>query len=224
MKALTTLIALTIIIVSTMFPAPTASGAGGEALEAAASTKPESLSHGPREIPAQLNPWFADYPLTIDVDGARIFASDPSRVTEAQNVLAGFAEAGIELPNLEIWTHDDLSGCRLSVEDDTPPAGVYFQRAGVDTIFQCGATFTLVHELAHAHDNNFLTDSDRDEFLSVRDADSWRNERWARAAGEHFADVVAWGLLDGTVRPSRTFPNDNDSLDAAFELAISFGN
>ena len=51
------------------------------------------------------------------------------------------------------------------------------------------------HEFAHVHDNKLLTDVERDEFLAIREADSWRNEQWHRAAGEHFADVVAWGRL-----------------------------
>jgi len=222
MKALTTFIALSIIAISITFPAPTQITSGGDAPQAVASLEPETLSHRSREIPAQRRPWFADYPLTIDVGTNRIYASDPDRVREVQDVLGRFAGAGIDLPDLEIWTHDDLSGCRLSVEDDTPPAGVYFQRAGVDTVFLCGTTFTLIHELAHSHDNNFLTDAERNEFLSIRDADSWRNGTWSRAAGEHFADVVAWGLMNGEVRPSRTMPNDNASLDDAFELAMSF--
>jgi hypothetical protein len=169
-----------------------------------------------------LRPWFADYPETTDVGDIRIYASDPARVREAQDVIDRFAEAGIELPKLEIWAHDDLSGCRLNVEDDTPPAGVYFQRAGADIVFQCGATFTLIHELAHVHENNFLTDAERGEFLALRRLDSWRSEKWSQAGGEHYADVMAWGLTDGGVRPSRNLPNDNASLDAAFEMAMGF--
>jgi hypothetical protein len=222
MKTSTTLIALS-LIASLTFSARTQPSSGGGTPEATASLETASLSHGPREIPANRQPWFADYPLTIDIDNVRIYASDPARVLEVQDAIVLFAAAGLELPYLEIWTHDDLSGCRLTVEDDTPPAGVYFQRGGVDTIFLCGTSFTLLHELAHAHDVNFLSDKDRDEFLAIRDADSWQNEKWARAAGEHFADVVAWGISGGTVRPSRTFPNDNASLDKAFELAAGFG-
>lgn len=224
MKALTTLIALSITVISITFFSQRPPSSGGESPGVvAASTEPEALSHGSQETPVRLRAWFADYPLTTDVGTARVYASDPDRVREARDVIARFAEAGLELPEMEIWTHDALSGCRLVIEDDTPPAGVYFQRAGADIVFQCGATFTLIHELAHVHDNNFLTDSERDEFLALRDADSWHNETWARSAGEHFADVVAWGLSDGQVRPTRTFPNDNASLDAAFELAMTFG-
>ena len=221
MKTSTTLIALS-LIASLTFSAPTQPNASGGTPEATASIETASLSHGPREIPAAHQPWFADYPETTDIDNVRVYASDADRVREVQDAVALFAEAGLALPYLEVWTHDDLSGCRLSLEDDTPPAAVYFQRGGIDTVFQCGASFTLLHELAHAHDVNFLSDEDRAEFLSIRDADSWRHEKWARAAGEHFADVVAWGVSGGSVRPSRTFPNDNASLEAAFELAAGF--
>ncbi len=43
----------------------------------------------------------------------------------------------------------------------------------------------------------------------------------AASAGEHFADVVAWDLTRGEVRPSRSFPNDDKSLEQAFGLALS---
>lgn len=223
MKALTTLIALTIISILIAYPAPSASKSqsSGEA-PAKASLENDPLSHGTWERPARLNPWYADYPFTADIEGARVYASDPDQVAEARDALDRFATAGIELPYVEIWAHDDLSGCRLNADDESPPAGVYFQRAGVDIIFQCGVLFTLLHELSHAHDVNFLSEDERAEFLSIRDADSWRHEKWARAAGEHFADVMAWGLTDGEVRPSRTRPNDNASLDAAFSKATSF--
>lgn len=169
-------------------------------------------------------PWLADYPHTSDIAGARVYAADPRRVQDVAWALEQFENAGLELPFVEVWAHEDLSGCRLSLEDDTPPAGVYFQRAGVDTVFWCGTRFTLLHELAHVHDTNFLTGDQRDRFTAIRDADAWRHETWNRAAGEHFADVVAWGLHGGTIRPSRTFPNDNVSLETAFELVMSFAH
>lgn len=228
MKALTTFLALTIFTISISFPAPRAPEPQlGGGTPSAASLESDPLSHGisqaTEEIPARLQPWYADYPETTDLDGARVYASHPDQVAEARTALDLFDVAGIELPYVEIWSHDSLSGCRLDPADDSPPAGVYFQRNGVDIVFQCGVLFTLLHELAHAHDVNFLHEDERQRFLRIRKAESWRHENWPSAAGEHFADVLAWGLTGGEVRPSRTLPNDNASLDKAFSMALGFG-
>ena len=72
-------------------------------------------------------------------------------------------------------------------------------------------------------DNHQLDEGDRERFLSIRQADAWSGVKWNRAGGEHLADVLAWGLGGGRVRPSRTFPNDDAGLAAAYEMAMSFG-
>jgi hypothetical protein len=219
MKALTTLMAIVSFLALTSFnEAETSPGLGSP--QSVAPARLDAISAPTRPLPASAQPWFADYPLTTEMDGARVYASDQKRIDQVQWALDQFAAAGIALPHLEVWTHADTSGCRFSLENEALFAGLYLQRGGVDTVYLCGTEFTLLHELTHVHDNNYLTDAERDQFLAIREADSWRNENWQRAAGEHFADVVAWGLTGGEVRPSRTFPNDDKSLEQAFDLAL----
>lgn len=220
MKALTALMALfSILSLASIDEAPAFTNAGSP--EPVVSARLAALAAPTRVIPDSARPWFADYPLTTEFEGARVYASEHRRIEDVQWALGQFAAAGIELPTVEVWTHADVTGCRFSLENEALFAGLYIQRNGVDTVFLCGTRFTMLHELAHVHDNNFLTDAERDEFLAIREADSWRNEQWQRAAGEHFADVMAWGLTDGEVRPSRSFPNDDTSLEQAFDLALS---
>ena len=220
MKALTAAIAL-ISFATVMPPATVPKPAQLEPVAFAAETQTADPRQN-RPSTLTVRPWHADYPHTTDIAGARVYASDPQQLLDVAWALDRLENAGLAMPGVEVWAHDDLSGCRRSVEDDTPPVGVYFQRDGVDTVFWCGTRFTLLHELAHVHDNNFLTPDQRTRFLAIRQADAWRHETWNRAAGEHFADVVAWGLHDRTIRPSRTLPNDDASLEEAFELAVSF--
>jgi hypothetical protein len=223
MKALTTLMALfTILALASFNEAPALNTPGSS--DSAVSAPPEAPDKPDRPIPDSARPWFADYPLTTDIDGARVYASDQGRIEDVAWALAQFAAAGIELPHVEVWTHADVTGCRFSLENDALFAGVFVQRRGVDTVYLCGTRFTMLHELAHVHDNNYLSDAERNEFLAIRDADSWRNNNWNRAAGEHFADVMAWGLTGGEVRPSRSFPNDDASLQHAFDLALSISS
>jgi hypothetical protein len=219
MKALTTLMAI-VGFLSLASGNETATYAASDSSAVVASARFPVPAATTRGIPAAARPWFADYPLTTDVNGARVYAADQRRIDQVRWALEQFADNGIALPHVEVWTHRDTAGCRLSLENETPFAGIYLQRGGVDTIYLCGTEFTLLHELAHVHDNNYLTDTERDRFIAIRRADSWRNERWHRAAGEHFADVVAWGLTGGEVRPSRAFPNDDAGLEQAFALAL----
>lgn len=227
MKAPTTLIALILaaaIAVSSGHSVTTEPRrSGGDALDAATASV-ESVPSASREVPATLRPSFADYPLSIDVETVTVYATDLQQLEEAQHVLTLFAEAGVTLPPLEIWSHHDYSGCRLSGDSAVPNAGVYVKRHDAHTVYTCADVFTLAHELAHAHANAFLTDNQRAAFVSTRDADAWRTDEWARSGSEHFADAVAWGVTNGAVRPSRTLPNDDASLQAAFDLALSFTN
>ena len=48
--------------------------------------------------------------------------------------------------------------------------------------------------------------------METRRATAWSGVEWRVAGGEHAADVIAWALLNGEVRPSRTLPNDDASL------------
>lgn len=170
----------------------------------------------PQPAPDRLRAWYADYPAATDIDGARVYADGPDAVAEVQWALDRFEHAGLALPHVEVWLHDDLSGCRSS--DGSLVVGYTTERAGRRIVLSCGTRFTLLHELGHVFVYEHLSDADRDAFTSTREADAWRADEWSRSGSEHAADVIAWGLHPGHVRPSRTLPNDDASLTEAFVL------
>jgi hypothetical protein len=169
------------------------------------------------ETPDRLRAWFADYPATVDIAGGRVFAETRTQVEDAVWALERFASVGLELPAIEFWMHADRIDC--DPRKEVPPLAFTLFRDGQAVVYSCSTRFALLHELGHVFGATHLSDADKTAFAAIRDADGWRAEEWARSASEHFADVIAWGLHPDHVRPSRTTPNDDASLTAAFALA-----
>lgn len=176
----------------------------------------EAISDPDRQ-PARIEAWYADFPATTDIAGGRVFAETPDQVQDARWALGRFAAAGLELPEVEFWMHADRVSC--DPRREVPPVAFVMIRDGRSIVFSCGTRFTLLHELGHIFGAAHFDDAQRDAFTAMRDADGWRADEWARSADEHLADVIAWGLHPDHVRPSRTKPNDDASLAAAFEFA-----
>ena len=161
----------------------------------------------------------ARYRVRADLDGSTVYAETSDQVEAVAWALGRFAAAGLALPNVEVRYHSDYSGCASTDGDAGTRAGYLAYGGGNFVVYLCGTRFTLLHELAHVWDVSALTDEVRAEFLVLRDADAWSHDTWARAGGEHLADVVAWGLQEDNVRPSRTKPNDDASLYEAYVAA-----
>jgi hypothetical protein len=172
----------------------------------------QTLSHeAPREIPSTHRRFVTE--------GATVYAETAAQVARVDWTLGRFAQAGLELPEVDVWYFADFSGCADPDDVSKQRSGYLILGEDKYTIYMCGVEFTLLHELAHVWDVSTLTEDLRRSFLAERDADAWSGVEWSRAGGEHPADVLAWGPQDGNVRPSRTMPNDNTSLYEAFELA-----
>ena len=212
MRSSRTALTITVLLAALGYAVGTPSEAGPAE---AAENVPASAAPV-RPVPSELRAWYADYPAATDIDGARVYAERPDAVTELRWALGRFAEAGLELPAVEVWMHDDLSGCR-SV-DGSLVVGYTTERAGRRVVYSCGTRFTLLHELGHVFVYEHLSDAERDAFTRTREADAWRTGEWSRSASEHAADVIAWGLHPEHVRPSRTLPNDDASLSEAFVM------
>jgi hypothetical protein len=212
MKAARPFAVTLILLVSLSGPAPVS--VTGKALGIAGLPV---QADAPAATPHHASPWLADYPATTDIEGGRIYAQRSAQVDDVRLALERFAAAGLELPLVEFWIHHDLIGCDTG--DGAPPVGFTTDRGGRHIIYSCGTHFTLLHELGHVYANGHLTDEARDAFVTMRDADAWRADTWARSASEHVADIIAWGLHPHHVRPSRTLPNDDASLEAAFVFA-----
>ncbi len=160
---------------------------------------------------------FAGAKYVEHVYGVVVFADTEAQVADVRFAVARFAEYGLELTEVEVRYFSD--GDRCTSADGRTRAGYLAFGNGSYVVYNCGTVFTLLHELAHVWDVQSLDDETREAFLAARGLDSWTHEEWAHAGGEHFADVLAWGLQDGNVRPSRTTPNDDESLSQAFEIA-----
>ena len=82
-----------------------------------------------------------------------------------------------------------------------------------------GSEMILLHELAHVWEAQSVHQSRHEPFMAMRDGvKSWAglDDAWAERGREHAANVIAWGLLEDPYPISRTYPNDPDSLMAAF--------
>ena len=96
MKALTTLMAiLSFLTLASFNEAPTYTGS--ESSETLATARFASLAASDRPTPATAQPWFADYPLTTDIAGARVYASEQARVDQVRWALERFAAEDIAL-------------------------------------------------------------------------------------------------------------------------------
>lgn len=93
------------------------------------------------------------------------------------------AEAGLQLPDLTISFPVNCDG----------RAGRYF--VGQNRVELCRVSLRLVlHELAHAWDDNNAVD--RQRFMEQRGIDHWYENGGPDSGGEQLAHVIAWGLLD----------------------------
>lgn len=155
--------------------------------------------------------------LAVRVGSATVYAENYDQVANVEFALSRFAELGLELAEFEVRYFADADKCASDSGRDR--AGYLTYGNGEYVVYNCGTVFTLLHEIAHVYDVQSLDDATRQEFLAERGLESWTHDEWAHAGGEHLADVLAWGLQDGNVRPSRTTPNDDESLLEAFVVA-----
>jgi hypothetical protein len=177
----------------------------------------EAPVHLASALPRMQEPWAADYPATVETDGATVYASELELVESVHWALERFAAADLDLPHVEVWMHSERWGCQGS--DIEPKAGYYVRRNGTHVIFSCGPRFILLHELAHVWDHHTLSADIRDAFLEERGLESWGGGEWRLRGAEHLANVIAWGLDDQHTRPMSTAPCDNAGLYRAFAVA-----
>ena len=118
--------------------------------------------------------------------------SDFNNVTWA---IERYAAADLELPPMIIEFHDDDSGCR-----------------GHDGLFRGGERpveihvctrnrYIVLHEMAHAWDHHNLTDAARQEFMELRDLETWGDHDvpWRDRGVEALAQTITWGLYDTAI-------------------------
>lgn len=168
-----------------------------------------AISHGP-DLQAP-----EPAPLPPPVGVATIYAETQEQADMAIWATDRMAAAGLPLPATTIYLHTDRADC--SSDPNRLLNGYYAQVDGENIVHSCGNRWTLLHELAHVWDKNYLDDEKRQLVLDHQGLKSWSHETWNQAGGEHLASIVAWAL-EGT-HPTRIGYYDQQHLAAAYELA-----
>ena len=120
--------------------------------------------------------------------------------TMTTRVASLFAEAGLELPPVEIRRHHDTAGCngheglhRTSAERSvidicTTESDDYEER-------------TILHELGHAWSFHYLDPEHRRAFQELRGWEHWlgNDVEWEDNGAEQAAEVIVWALSDHSV-------------------------
>ena len=123
-----------------------------------------------------------------------------------------FEIAELEVPEVEVHFHQDLSSCGghlgyakggridLCMSEVDPPA----RRA-------------LLHEMGHIWLDENVTPLARPLFLGLRDLPSWNslNDPWNLRGYEQGAEVMAWALGEGIITPSIP-DNEAEKLELAY--------
>ena len=146
---------------------------------------------------------------------------DDADVALARWAFDRFDQAGLELPPLSLSFHDDRSGCEGHVgyyRPGTPPS---IDICGFNwDLFLVTPKKTILHELAHAWDQQTLDNQTRNRFLDARELDTWQDNSvaWEKQGIEHAAEVIAWGLMDEDLLLVSIGETDSVQLADAFEL------
>jgi hypothetical protein len=130
-----------------------------------------------------------------------------------------YRAAGLVLPPVRVAFHAGTDGCR---------GNVGYQVNGridlcVRLAMEGGPERIVLHELAHAWCDEHLTDAARIAFMQSRRLASWNGSTadWRQRGYEQAAEIIAWGLGEGTLHPQIDGVNDPDALAAGFRLLTS---
>ena len=146
-------------------------------------------------------------PIEINFSQSPVISEQPSRPltvigaaekdhTRLEAAIELFADEGLQLPPLIVRFSEDRMVCNTN-------AGIY-RRArwsndlSTDYIAICSTVrVDLVHELAHAWEQNNLSDQIRSQFMEHWGLEHWlsRDVDWHQRAGEKAANTIAFGLI-----------------------------
>jgi hypothetical protein len=134
--------------------------------------------------------------------------------------LARFDRAGLVLPPLVISFHDDRQVCggNFGLYRAGDPASVDICGFNWDR-FVVTAKKTVLHELAHAWTQQTLSEQAREQFLALRDLDTWGDDEypWEEQGSEQAAEIIAWALIDEELQLATINDAGPDALTRAYE-------
>ncbi len=158
------------------------------------------------------------YPISAPVDESAVMidAENADQKITAEWGLGRFEAAGLQLPTLIIeFSTQGVDEC------DGAPARTYLNESPIVVKMCWNNRFMLLHELGHVWEALNVSAGKHEPFMAMRsDVTSWAglDVEWVQRGREHAANVIAWGLLENPYPISRTYPNDPDSLCAAFQF------
>ena len=125
-------------------------------------------------------------------EAVTIHGADAQTAELIERSVARFAEAGLELPNIEFFVHDDTDQ-----SDCNGHEGFWRPGSGADRIDICVAgEFLILHELGHAFEHHSVDDTTRLAFMALYPGSEWQDDGASHDSQgkERFATVVGWGL------------------------------
>jgi hypothetical protein len=153
---------------------------------------------------------------TAGQENLSIEAQGPRQQQLAEWAFDRYAEAGLELPPLTVkFLGPNLADCDGSL------GRAYLDHDPIEVRMCWNGEFILLHELAHVWEAHNVPKDKHEPFMNLRSGIlSWASldVAWSERGREHAANVIAWGLLEDPYPVSRTYPNDPDSLLAAFQI------
>ena len=153
---------------------------------------------------------------TTNQPDVTIEARDSDQRQMAEWAIGRYAEASLDLPQLLItFAGPDVAEC------DGAPGRAYLDHEPIEIRMCWNSEFVLLHELAHVWEAHNVAVAKQGPFMALRDGvTSWAglDLAWSEQGREHAANVIAWGLLENPYPISRTYPNDPESLMAAFQF------
>ena len=153
-----------------------------------------------------------------DLVGGRVRLEDPTPArTELVDWAVGrYQAAGLELPSIDLQFHETDAGCHGNVGwTDGFDVELCTRLA-----MEAGPQRIVLHELAHAWCNANLDEAGREAFDRFRGSPSWNGSTssWKARGTEQAAEIIAWGLGDGTMLPLIEGDVSPEGLASAFEL------
>lgn len=150
------------------------------------------------------------------LDGVRLHEPNPQREEMLDWALKQYRAAGLDMPSVDVYFHGDSSGC-----------GGYLghtQNGRVDLCVRLAMERQpqriVLHELAHAWAEVQLDEETRARFMRLRNLPGWNvtSDDWKVRGTEQAAEIIAWGLGEGTTSPMITGDIDPAALADGFLL------
>ena len=147
-----------------------------------------------------------------------IHTDSPELMALGEWALGRFTEAGLDLPSIDIYFHQDDQPCKGY-------SALHTRTDGHSLINVCSTSrtpkleSTILHEIGHSWAAHNLTDHERQAFVELQGLNAWYDKdiSWNDRGTEHAAEIIAWGLGE-TSRPPRWIPNnDPASLATAYQ-------